>query len=184
MLFLPAGMGALYGDREAAPNGEGPAEAGAAPDKGLALALWLPLREVDASAASSRLALAELSPRLLRLSPESTRAFLQPHGMPHVLLWGLGLLQRLRPLRGVQPARAVVNAINAMWDLQNCGCISTQPPASQSCWVDAALLLGQRLHCCQLGAGHVALLLVTVKLPVQLWQVCFLLHLVSLSAVC
>lgn len=79
ILFLPAGMGALYGDREAPPSGEGPAEAGAAPDRGLALALWLPFREVDASAASSRVALAELSPRLLTLSPESTRAFLQWH---------------------------------------------------------------------------------------------------------
>lgn len=90
ILFLPAGMGALYGDREAAPRGEGAAEAGAAPDRGLALALWLPLREVEASAAASRVALAELSPRLLTLSPESTRAFLHPHGMPHVLL-GVGV---------------------------------------------------------------------------------------------
>lgn len=80
---LPAGMGALYGDRAAAPSGEGPAEEGAVLLEGLALALWLPLLEVDASAASSFEALAEFSPRLLTLSPESTKAFLQPHGKPH-----------------------------------------------------------------------------------------------------
>lgn len=85
---LPAGMGALYGDRVGPPSGEGPAEEGAALVEGLPLALWLPLLEVDASAASSFEALAELSPRLLTLSPESTKAFLQPHGMPHVLLGG------------------------------------------------------------------------------------------------
>ena len=73
---LPAGMGALYGDREAAPSGEGPAEEGAVLVEGLALALWLPLLELDASAASSFEALAEASPRLLTLSPESTKAFL------------------------------------------------------------------------------------------------------------
>ena len=83
---LPAGMGALYGDKVAAPSGEGPAEAGAILVEGLALALWLPLLEVDASVVSSFEALAETSPRLLTLSPESTKAFLQPHGQLHVLL--------------------------------------------------------------------------------------------------
>lgn len=85
---LPAGKGALYGDSEAAPKGEGLATEGPALLAGLALALWPPLLEVDGSARapSSCVAFAELSPRLLTLSPESTKAFLQQGGLAYELL--------------------------------------------------------------------------------------------------
>ena len=90
MLCLePAGRGALYGDRDDPPKGEGVDEEEAEalivgvaravmPGDGLALALMLPLLDVEASncAGSSRVPLAELSPKLLTLSPESTSAFL------------------------------------------------------------------------------------------------------------
>lgn len=84
---LPAGMGALYGDNAPGPKGDELPPEGAALLVGLALEPWLPLLGLLASdrASSSGVALAELSPRLLTLSPESTKAFLQPHRLPHKL---------------------------------------------------------------------------------------------------
>ena len=92
MLCLePAGRGALYGDRDDPAKGEGVDEEEAALDVGvaravmlgvgLALALTLPLLDVEASecAGSSRVPLAELRPKLLTLNPESTSAFLCKH---------------------------------------------------------------------------------------------------------
>ena len=90
MLCLePAGKGALYGDRDDPPMEEGiddeeaeALEVGVARavmlGVGLALALMLPDLDVEASecAGSSRVPLAELSPKLLTLNPESTSAFL------------------------------------------------------------------------------------------------------------
>lgn len=84
---LPAGMGALYGDNAPGPKEDELPPEGAAVPVGLALATWLPLLGLAASdrASSSGVALAEFSPRLRTLSPESTKAFLQPHALPHEL---------------------------------------------------------------------------------------------------
>ncbi len=88
----PAGRGALYGDSDDPPKGEGVDEEEAeALDVGLARAVMLgvglaralmfPLLNVEASecADSSRVPLAELRPKLLTLNPESTSAFLYGH---------------------------------------------------------------------------------------------------------
>jgi len=93
MLCLePAGRGALYGDSVDPPKREGLDEEEAEAldvgvaravmlGVGLALALMLPLLDVEASecAGSSRVPLAELRPKLLTLNPESTSAFLCKH---------------------------------------------------------------------------------------------------------